>query len=156
MFNLIIFAKFFLPCKITNSWVLGIRMWTIFRDISCPTIKKKKKNCFTNIVKYSNILAWQIPWTEEPGRLQSMGSQRGGHDWLAESTHRHTDTHTHNKKVSSWSRNSRVMCTDLVIALSTSLSVCKLLELLRRISTRGNDYQDGLNFRCLSIQTFEI
>ena len=26
-------------------------------------------------------LAWKIPWTEEPGRLQSMGSQRVGHDW---------------------------------------------------------------------------
>ena len=26
------------------------------------------------------ILAWEIPWTEEPGRLQSIGSQRGGHD----------------------------------------------------------------------------
>ena len=25
---------------------------------------------------YSSILAWKIPWTEEPGRLQSMGSQR--------------------------------------------------------------------------------
>ena len=29
---------------------------------------------------HSNILAWKIPWTEEPGRLQSMGSQRVGHD----------------------------------------------------------------------------
>ena len=29
---------------------------------------------------YSNILAWEIPWTEEPGELQSMGSQRVGHD----------------------------------------------------------------------------
>ena len=28
----------------------------------------------------SNILAWRIPWTEEPGGLQSMGSQRVGHD----------------------------------------------------------------------------
>jgi len=27
----------------------------------------------------STILAWKIPWTEEPGRLQSMGSQRVGH-----------------------------------------------------------------------------
>ena len=27
---------------------------------------------------HSNILAWRIPWTEEPGRLQSMGSQRVG------------------------------------------------------------------------------
>ena len=30
---------------------------------------------------HSNILAWKIPWTEEPGRLQSMGSQRIRHDW---------------------------------------------------------------------------
>ena len=30
---------------------------------------------------HSNILAWKIPWTEEPGRLQSMGSQRVRHDW---------------------------------------------------------------------------
>ena len=29
---------------------------------------------------HSNILAWKIPWTEQPGRLQSMGSQRVGHD----------------------------------------------------------------------------
>ena len=29
---------------------------------------------------HSSILAWKIPWTEEPGRLQSMGSQRFGHD----------------------------------------------------------------------------
>ena len=28
-----------------------------------------------------SILAWRIPWTEEPGGLQSMGSQRVGHDW---------------------------------------------------------------------------
>ena len=29
---------------------------------------------------YSRILAWRIPWTEEPGGLQSMGSQRVRHD----------------------------------------------------------------------------
>ena len=29
---------------------------------------------------HSSILAWRIPWTEEPGRLQPMGSQRVGHD----------------------------------------------------------------------------
>ena len=29
----------------------------------------------------SSILAWEIPWTEQPGGLQSMGSQRVGHDW---------------------------------------------------------------------------
>ena len=29
---------------------------------------------------HSSILAWRVSWTEEPGRLQSMGSQRAGHD----------------------------------------------------------------------------
>ena len=32
------------------------------------------------IATHSSILAWRIPWTEEPGGLQSMGSQRVGHD----------------------------------------------------------------------------
>ena len=31
----------------------------------------------------SSVLAWKIPWTEEPGRLQSKGSQRVGHNWAA-------------------------------------------------------------------------
>ena len=30
----------------------------------------------------SSILAWKIPWTEDPGRLQSLGSQRIGHDYV--------------------------------------------------------------------------
>ena len=33
---------------------------------------------------HPSILAWKIPWTEETGRLQSMGSQRMGHDWGTE------------------------------------------------------------------------
>ena len=32
------------------------------------------------VATHSSILAWRIPWTEEPGRLQSMGPQRVGHD----------------------------------------------------------------------------
>ena len=39
---------------------------------------------------HSSILLWKIPWTEEPGRLQSMGSQRVRHDLATE--HR---AHTH-------------------------------------------------------------
>ena len=31
---------------------------------------------------HSSTLAWKTPWTEEPGRLQSMGSLRVGHDWV--------------------------------------------------------------------------
>ena len=33
------------------------------------------------VATHSNILAWRIPWTEEPGKLQSIGLQRVGHDW---------------------------------------------------------------------------
>ena len=36
---------------------------------------------------HSSIFAWRIPWTEEPGRQQSIGSQRVGHDWQWLSTH---------------------------------------------------------------------
>ena len=32
------------------------------------------------MVTHSSTLAWKTPWTEEPGRLQSMGLQRVGHD----------------------------------------------------------------------------
>ena len=34
------------------------------------------------LATHSSILAWRIPWTEEPGRLQSMGLQRVGRDWV--------------------------------------------------------------------------
>ena len=50
---------------------------------------------------HSSTLAWKIPWTEESGRLQSMGSQRMGHNsactWAHAHAHTdtHTDTHTH-------------------------------------------------------------
>ena len=36
---------------------------------------------------HSSILAWRIPWREEPGGLQSMGSQRVRHDWATSLTH---------------------------------------------------------------------
>ena len=47
--------------------------------------KLLKKNVCVCVEKamapHSSTLAWKIPWTEEPGRLQSMGLQRVGHDW---------------------------------------------------------------------------
>ena len=36
---------------------------------------------------HSSVLSWTIPWTEEPGGLQSMGSQRVGHDRATKHTH---------------------------------------------------------------------
>ena len=40
------------------------------------------------IATHSSILAWRIPWTEEPAGLQSTGSKRVGHDWATK--HEHT------------------------------------------------------------------
>ena len=39
---------------------------------------------------YSSILAWESPWTDEPGRLLSMGLQRVGHNSMTEHAHTHT------------------------------------------------------------------
>ena len=40
----------------------------------------REKPLEKEIATYSNIPAWKIPWTEEPGSLQSMGLLRVGHD----------------------------------------------------------------------------
>ena len=42
---------------------------------------------------HSSILAWKIRWTEEPGGLQSKGSQRVRYDWTTEHTHTHRIKH---------------------------------------------------------------
>ena len=45
---------------------------------------------------HSSILVWRIPWTEKPGRLQSIGLQRVRHDSMTKhSMHAHIHTHTH-------------------------------------------------------------
>ena len=41
------------------------------------------------MASHSSILAWKVPWTEEPGRLQFIGSQTVGHDWEAKDSTAH-------------------------------------------------------------------
>ena len=49
------------------------------RDVgSIPGLEKPLEE---EMAPHSSILAWRIPWTEEPGRLQSIGSQRVWHHW---------------------------------------------------------------------------
>ena len=50
------------------------------RDITLPTKVHLVKAMEKAMAPHSSILAWKIPWTEEPGRLQSMGLLRVGHD----------------------------------------------------------------------------
>ena len=56
------------------------------------------------VATHPSVPAWRIPWTEEPGGLQSMGSQRVGHDWA-------TNTHIEIRK---WKLRKVVchICTD--------------------------------------------
>ena len=54
------------------TWGWFLTYLTVYYFISI--IKEKA------MAPHSSTLAWKIPWTEEPGRLQSMGSLRVGHD----------------------------------------------------------------------------
>ena len=49
------------------------KTWVPFLDWEEPLEK--------GMATHSSILAWRIPWTEEPGGLESMGLQRVGHNW---------------------------------------------------------------------------
>ena len=54
---------------------------------------------------HSSTTAWKIPWTEEPGRLQSMGSQRVGHDWtISLFTFRHGHEDNCTIKIQPWGK----------------------------------------------------
>ena len=55
---------------LANAGDVKYRVWSLGRE---DPLEKE-------MATHSSILAWRIPWTEEPGRLQSMGSQRIGHD----------------------------------------------------------------------------
>ena len=43
-----------------------------------PPVMQEKDPLGKKMATHSSTLAWEIPWTEEPGRLQSMGSQKSG------------------------------------------------------------------------------
>ena len=51
---------------------------------------------------HSSILAWRIPWREEPGRLQSMRSQRVRHDWATSLTHSLTHWSQYSQGMQGW------------------------------------------------------
>ena len=50
------------------------------KDISCPVCKELKWKVEKAVAPHSSTLAWKIPWTEDPGGLQSIWSLRVGHD----------------------------------------------------------------------------
>ena len=66
------------------------QMWDVFFEIRAKRLAGGHRVCKQSEIKddheekamapHSSTLAWKIPWTEEPGRLQSMMSLRVGHD----------------------------------------------------------------------------
>ena len=70
--NICILNKFSLIAQILKNLPAKRETWV--RSLGCEDPLDKE------MATHSGILAWRIPWTEEPGRLQSMGSQRVGHN----------------------------------------------------------------------------
>ena len=72
------------PRKIFFTWLMHIALlnhlshWLFF---SVSFASSSSSLLEKAMAPHSSTLAWKIPWTEEPGRLQSMGSRRVGHDW---------------------------------------------------------------------------
>ena len=75
------------PCPKLPSWTTSLLQETG----SIPGLGRSPRE---GVATHSSILAWRIPWTEEPGRLRSTGSQRVGHDWY-DSPHIHLRLQQH-------------------------------------------------------------
>ena len=92
-----IFQFMFLPTVFITfvGWGSKILFWSVFvwdwnytylLLVTCKMFNCNVLNSFESPLEkgtaiHSSTLAWKIPWTEEPDRIQSMGSQRVGHDW---------------------------------------------------------------------------
>ena len=79
--------SFLFPGKsAADLWVVGSYLWAL---VLCALsvslfvrLNMKYRACKAMaMAPHSSTVAWKIPWTEEPGRLQSMGLLRVGHDW---------------------------------------------------------------------------
>ena len=66
---------------------MGPPSWLSGKEYACqgrfdPWVRKIPLE--QEMATHSSNLAWRIPWTEEPGGLQSVGSHGVGHDWVTE------------------------------------------------------------------------
>jgi len=59
---------------------------------------------------HSSIPAWSIPWTEKPGGLLSMGSQRVGHDWVTRQKHNDGSRNSKNHEIGLWFPVPAALC----------------------------------------------
>ena len=71
------YSYYFMVC-------MGLPWWLSGKESTCQC---RRQGLEKKMATHSSILAWKIPWTEEPGSLQSMGSLRVGHDWVTSVSH---------------------------------------------------------------------
>ena len=71
--------------KTVKVFAYGLPWWASGEESTCNSgdtdYISRKEPLKKEMATHSNILAWEIPWTEEPSGLQSMGPQRVGQDW---------------------------------------------------------------------------
>ena len=127
-------------------WLSGEESACIAGDADLIPGKMWEDPLEEGMATHSSILAWKIPWTEEPGRLRSMGSQRVGHNWSDRAqtypsiylytyiyvcnciyVHRHIHTHTQ-------SFSSRLIYTSVLIVIFISCFLVKLYYTLLKTS----------------------
>ena len=71
---------FLYPCSVKTSLVAQmVKCLSTMQETQVPSLGGED-HLEKEMATHSSILAWKIPWMEEPDRLQSMGSQRVGHD----------------------------------------------------------------------------
>ena len=78
----VLFLKLYLPGL---GLSFGLSRWLSGIESACNTgdegsIPGSGRSPEDGMATHSNVLAWKIPWAEEPGGLQSIGSQRVGHN----------------------------------------------------------------------------
>ena len=74
-----------LPLLHGHSYLTGLPLWLRGKESACQSRRRRflgwEYPLEEELETHSSVLAWKIPWTEEPGRLQSIGLQRVKQDW---------------------------------------------------------------------------
>ena len=104
--NIVYYSHWSHFCSLFSPWIMLLTLMKL--KSSGSVVKKPHASAWDRIrslgredpleeemATHSRILAWEIPWAEEPGGLQSKGSQRVGHDWAIEHPHTHSYTKLH-------------------------------------------------------------
>ena len=121
-----------MPSAVLGSEIHG---WIRQKSLSLSRLSRGTTSNRHNskaMATHSSTLAWEIPWTEEPGRLQSMGSQTAGHDLATEQQQQQFST-------LSWAETAG----NKAESGKTMTSCCDCPGLNRGSSAQGGDVEDA-------------